>query len=313
MSEELKEYFQKLKNDRNENIFLFYQFYKYPNIYLGGSEDNTMNNYYNYGSIKTLVLCEDFFHFLYLCFDDKDFVLRLENDGLNNNLLIKIRYLIFDFIEFREHYNSDLEDEEFRQFFRGNKPIGKYATKYNNLQLSGLVKYYKRCGWLYEIKLPKSKALQVDKDLLNWLKFINDVILDVYHEKYIEVIDTENFLINSIKNEEYDALYRLVYFLDDDFLINKKYFRALVCSNNFLDLCFSELLNRDLSYNLIKKIIDVLEMSLDLQNEDTILEYENLCGVISEKRVNEYNCELADVILRKFYDKVQNSKILQLY
>lgn len=309
----IKEYLKELSRNSDNRLFLFYDFYRNPNSALGGSDNKTMEDYYNYGNIKYLVKCEGFFDFLNLCTYDESFMNKLENEGNNNNLLGKIRKLIFDIEEYRNHYFKDLEDEKFRSFFKNIAPIGEYNKKYNVWQLCGLMDYYKRCGWLYEIGMNHEQTLNIRESIISSLKSNNNFMLDVYNEKYVEPLIREDFMIEEIKNGNYQEIDSIFLLNSDGYLFDKIAFKALVCSNKFLDLCDDELLDRDLPFYVINRIMDLVEMSIEFHDLDFSEGYEYLYILLGEKKVGQYNSELAHEILNKFRSKIKDKKVIKLY
>ena len=54
-------------------------------------------------------------------------------------------------------------------------------------------------------------------------------------------------------------------------------------------------------------------MSIDFHNLDFDEEYEWLYNIVGERKVRDYNSELAADILDKFESKIRNSKVIRLY
>lgn len=72
--QEIKEFVSKLEQTEKEQYFRLYRFYKNPQLSLGGSEESTIDNYYEYGDIKHFILNNIFFEFLELCLKDEEFL-----------------------------------------------------------------------------------------------------------------------------------------------------------------------------------------------------------------------------------------------
>ena len=103
--------------------------------------------------------------------------------------------------------------------------------------------------------------------------------------------------------------------MDNPEFMDKKTFKALMCSNKLLDLCKRKLLRRNLSFNVMEKIVVLIDVSIDLHEEnfeeDSTFEwYYNMIG---KKRVNEYDVDLAREVIDKFDKKVKSTKVLKLY
>lgn len=313
MSAKIKEFLYKLSQETNLHMFLLYNFYYNPADVLGGSEDETLKEYYNYGMVKELIKIPQFFEFLQLCMSDIDFCKRIENDGINNNLLAKIRYLIFDFQDYRDNYNEDLEKEELKNVIKNKAPMGAYKDKYGIGGLISIQQHFEKCEWLYDLGIPHENTLEVSDNLLFNLICRNNLALDVFYEKYEEIPMLEDNLMKSMARGDFESLERVLGVITDFTFVNKKYTKALVCSNKFLELCVSELLDKEISYFDINRIMALIKTSINLYNFNISLELEWLYYLIGENKRKEYNIELAKFVLDKFSEKLVSTKLIRLY
>lgn len=94
MGEAVKNYLKEMALNKDENMFLFNQFYLHPDIILVGEDESTIGEYYKYGKIKDLLLSYKIFEFMLLCMSDKEFRERI--DG-RENLARKMGFMAYDF------------------------------------------------------------------------------------------------------------------------------------------------------------------------------------------------------------------------
>ena len=150
MGEEIKKYLHKLVKENNGYVFMFYQFYLHPDVYLGGESEETIKDYYNYGYIKELLVSYKKFEFMILCLSDEDFRRRI--DG-RINLVRKMRFMAYDFREYRNKHREVFNNESFINMLYGKEKIGEWREKYNILTLLSYKDYYDKFGWMYNISL----------------------------------------------------------------------------------------------------------------------------------------------------------------
>lgn len=313
MGEKVKNYLKEMALNNDGNMFLFNQFYLHPDIILGGEDESTIEEYYKYGRIKDLLLSYKIFEFMLLCISDKKFRKRI--DG-RENLARKMGFMAYDFLECRNHYIEDFNNESFIRVLNSEEPIGKWKEKYNILEISLLVDYYKKYGWIYNIGLEHAKTLKVSDKLIGKLQKELDNWSWVYYEEYIEPKRLEDGFISALdKGNYYEVINIANFYMDNPEFMDKKTFKALMCSNKLLVLCKRKLLRRNLSFNVMEKIVFLIDVSIDLHEEnfeeDSTFEwYYNMVG---KKRVSEYDVDLAKTIVDKFDEKVKNTKVLKLY
>lgn len=312
VNDELKEFLINYGQDLSNDLLLFYQFFYNPKLVLGGDGDSTLKNYYKFGRLKELVRANSFFQFLNLCLGDYDFCRRLENEGINKNLLIKIRYIIFDFQEYKKHYNKDLESKEFSEVIKGQMPLGSYVKKYGLGEMLSIKDHYDKCGWMYNT-IPYERTLNVSESLLSTLIWKNDWASEVFKERYEDIPNFEKFLIQNMSLGEYDSLQFLACNSKEYSYFNNKYNKALVCSNRLLDACRLDIINHDLSYDTIIKFIDLLNMSIDLHNLNFDSGHEWLYNLVGSKKIKQYNIELAMSVRDLFVEKISQSKLIRLF
>ena len=313
MGEKVKNYLKEMALNNDGNMFLFNQFYLHPDIILGGEDESTIDEYYKYGRIKDLLLSYKIFEFMLLCISDKEFRERI--DG-RENLARKMGFMAYDFLEFRNNYIEDFNNESFIRMLNSEEPIGKWKEKYNILEISFLVDYYKKYGWIYNIGLEHVKTLDVSDKLIDKLQKELDDWSWVYYEEYIEPERLEDGFISALdKGNYYEVINIASFYMDNPEFMDKKTFKALMCSNKLLDLCKRKLLRRNLSFNVMDKFIELIEMSIDLHEENFEEEskYEWYYNMVGKRRVSEYNSDLAYDIIDKFYKKIRNTKVLKLY
>lgn len=220
------------------------------------------------------------------------------------------------FLEYRNHYIEDFNNKGFIRVLNSEEPIGKWKEKYNILEISLLVDYYKKYGWIYNIGLDHGKTLDVSDKLIDKLQNELDNWSWVYYEEYIEPERLEAAFINELdKGNYYEVINIVNFYMDNPEFMDKKTFKALMCSNKLLDLCKRKLLRRNLSFNVMEKIVFLIDVSIDLfeENFEEDSTFEWYYNMVGKKRVSEYNVVLAKEVIDKFDNKVNNTKVLKLY
>jgi len=313
MGEAVKKYLKEMGLNKDSNMFLFNQFYLNPDIILGGEDESTIEEYYKYGRIKDLLLSYNIFEFMLLCMRDPDFRERI--DG-RQNIVRKINFLVYDFREFRNNFIDDYYNKTFVRMINSEKCIEEWKEKYGRTIISSLVDHYKKFGWLYNIGLKHENTINIDDNILKELMQSCSLWQDIYREKYIEPEKIENIFINELDKGNYsEVVDRVNLYMNDPEYMDNKSFKALICSNKLLDLCKRKLLRRNLSFNVMEKIVFLIDVSIDLheldfEEESTFEWYYNIVG---KKRVSEYNVDLAREVIDRFDNKVKNTKVLKLY
>lgn len=302
----IDEFLKKVEKENKEQLFRLYRFYKNPKDSLGGDDDQTIENYYEFGDIKYFVLNNTFFEFLDICLRDKTF-----KEKLNLNLLRKLRFLLFDSIDFKNEYFEPLEDEYLRDFCKGKVPCGAICSKkYSTFELFGIVQHYKRFGWIYEIGVGKEKLDNLNVDLIDKLKRQNTLDLEIYHEKYIEPELQRKTLLNSIMEDDYKDTFNSV--LASRSAHDRKIFLNLVCDNEFTVIVETELLNKDLPNKVIENIIEIIEMSSNFKRIEAN-KYENFWFYYNQlkDKISVYNYKKAESLIPLLKRKL-NKKIIKL-
>lgn len=300
----VKEFLQNLEKIDEEQFFRFYRFYKNPKDSLGGDEEDTLENYYEFGDIKYFILNNTFFEFLELCLKEEEFQKKL-----NLNLLTKIRYILFDSKDFKREYFAPLEDEHLRNFCKNKEPIEPlYREKYNALELVAIYEKYKKFGWIYEMKLDKKRVDNLNTDLIDKLCLQNTYQIEVYKEKYIEPQQQRKHLLNRVLTDDYSNNINCV--LANYGAHDKKIFLNLVCDNEFLQIV-DELLKKELPNIVINHIIEILDMSINFKKlrtsmyEDFWIHYNQI-----EEKIKVYDYRKAEFLISLFRNKT-NKRVLK--
>lgn len=172
--------------------------------------------------------------------------------------------------------------------------------------------HYDKCGWMYNI-VPYERTLNVSKSLLVELIKKNNFASDAFREKFEDIPNFEKFLIQNMILGEYDSLQFLACNNSEYKYYYNKYNKALICSNILLDACLTDLLNHNLSYDIIIKFIDLLNMSIDLHNLNFDSGHEWLYNLVDSKKIKQYNVELALKVRDLFVEKIFQSKLIRLF
>ena len=150
---QVRKFLSKIEQEDINQYFRLYKFYLNPKVSLGGNDESTLEEYYEFGDIKHFILNNTFFQFLRICLQDKRFTSKLDL-----TLLSKIRFILYDSKEFKREYFIGLEDKYLREWCKNQVPLVPiYSKKYNIYQLIGIATIYKKYGWIYELELNKEQ------------------------------------------------------------------------------------------------------------------------------------------------------------
>lgn len=318
MNKKTKELMHSLELYDKNNYFLFQRFYRNPSEVLGGSDEQTIDHYQDYGEIKQLVFNKSFFNLMNCLFDYNDWDSNF-SEKLNLNLLRKLKFLCYDTINFRknslENYIEDLHDEYLRKFCRNEVPLGHYTKKYNVLELSCIIEHFNKYGWLYELGINQEKIDEVNVDDIRELMYRIQSEIDIYYEKYIQPLEEQKDILKRIENENYEddnCLFLMVRKGED-----KKSINALVCCNEFLEIINNTLLQKKLPKIVIENIINILSIGIKLKtyildveyNEESAFKY--LC-ILGEERIKNFNYKEAERLISLLIKKLREKSNCKL-
>jgi hypothetical protein len=296
MDRKRKEFLRKLEEEDTDNYFLFYKFYFFPSRVLGGSDDETIDKYYEYGDIKRLILNYKFYEFLEICMEDKTF-----KEKLDFNLLRKIRFILFDCKDFKNEYISDLEDDYLQKFCQGEVTSGPvYSKKYKSIELWLISEHYKKVGWIYKLNISDEKD-KIDINLLKDLIRTNESEQNVYYATYIEPINIRKRLLDSLKKGNYN------FFVDME-LRDRRKFRSLICDNEFLSVAKEYLFPIELPPEVIDNIIYIIDIGIDFKkmNSDKYTNFNYYYELLGKERVKEFSYQEAIEVKNLFEKKKKN-------
>ena len=303
MSNEIREFLKNTSNSSDKVNFIFYKFYLKPSEVLGGSEEETLDKYYLYGNIKSLIINNDFLKFLQLCLRDEEFT-----NKLNNVLLKKIRYILFDSKEYIDSYINDLKSPQFKSFLDGEIPLpNKYRKKYNFLDIYALSDLYNRVGWIYNLNID-------NKDIEKYNMYLNSELIQtinfkeqLYYEKYIKPNEERKYILKRIAEDNYDDVDSCFLYLYDGH--SRKVFPAIICDSEFISVVEEKLLYKDLPTIVLKNIIDILEVSINFKTmNDCYANFELLYDMLEKKKIASFNHTNALLLIDKLSKKKPNPK-----
>ncbi len=303
MNAEIKDYLKNTSKSNDKVNFIFYKFYLKPSEVLGGSEEETLDKYYLYGNINSLIINNEFLKFLQLCLRDEEFTSKL-----NDVLLRKIRYILFDGKEYIEKYIEDLKSPQFKSFLDGEIPLpNKYRKKYNILDIYALSDLYNRVGWIYNLNIDS-------KDMKNYNMYLNNELIltigfkqQLYYEKYIKPNEERKSILKRIAEDNYDDVDSCFLYLYDGH--SKNVFPAIICDNDFISIVEKKLLHRDLPNIIIKNIIDILQVSINFKTmNDCYADFELLYDMLEKKKIDGFNHNNALSLIDKLSKKKSNPK-----
>ncbi len=303
--QEIKEFLSKIEQTDKEQYFRLYKFYRNPQLSLGGSEESTIEKYYEYGDIKYFILNNTFFEFLELCLKEREFEKKLDF-----NLLRKIRFLLYDSKEFKKMYFEPLEDPYLRDWCNNKVPIGPiYGKRYNMLDLYGISCRYQEHGWIYDLGLPKEQIDSLNTQLIEHLMDVNSLDQEVYYEKYIKPEEDRRSLLNRIKEEDYENYQNCFLYGRDG--SDRKVFLHLVCDNEFLQIVEENLLKQPLPKIVIQNIIDILQVGIDFRTLNKIYEdFDYHYQQLGKEKVQSFDYKRAKRLISMLLEK-ENPKIIK--
>ncbi len=303
MSNEIREFLKNTSTSNNKVNFILYKFYLKPSEVLGSSEENTLNKYYLYGNINSLIVNNEFLKFLQLCLRDEEFTSKLDNV-----LLKKIRYILFDSKEYIEKYIKDLTSPQFKSFLDGEIPLpNKYRKKYNFLDIYALSDLYNRIGWIYSLNITSKDIKKYNKYLNNELILTVDFKEQIYYERYIKPTEERRNILNRISEDDYEDIDSCFLNLYDGH--SRKIFPHIICDNEFISAVEKNLLHKDLPNIIIKNIIDILEVSINFKTmNDCYADFELLYSMLDKKKIESFNHSSALALIDKLSKKKTNPK-----
>lgn len=304
MPDEIKSFLKKIEKEDRKQYFILGKFYLNPEVSLGGSEEETIEQYQNYGDIKKLMLNSYFYEFLEICLKQKNFI-----NKINFNMFRKLSFLIFDTLDFKERYIKDLEDDELRACFNtGFDTDLKYQKKYKTIEFYGLYNRNKEHGWIYDLKISREEIDKLDNGFLFSLKSEISLLGEIYYDKNIQPEEDRKMAILRVKTDSYDDIYNC--FLSRP-PMSKEIFDTVVCDNEFLGIVEEVLLNKDIPDIILKNIIEIIEIGINFKTLRTDLyqDFTLFYNQLGREKISEFNLKNANKLLILLKQKLSSPRL----
>lgn len=281
MSEELKAFFEKIKD--SGDLFLFLRLYHNPSSVLGDKQDmdeakEEYNNLHNYCD---LMLNNNLTEFIELALKDDEF--RKKADF---QTWIKLSFFLYDSADFKKYHYIQY-DEDLIKLFKGEMTVFEFLDKKGLPRINGSVmglmgryNIYKKFTRLFEHNYSKEQVESFDENksssVRSWVNFRMEVI----KEKAIDKQRDKETALNWIQEDDYsdngdiDNMYLYRYVLKSDFIepyslrpgICFTALDNLVCENRFLDI-----MQQILEQGVIKGIpldnaIEIINMGIQIKS-----------------------------------------------
>ncbi len=204
-------------------------------------------------------------------------------DVLNYNTIDKIEY-----------------EEFFKPYLSNNNLLEFLEVALDDLDFRNNLDYYEIRTLqtiIYMSKKDNKKTYNL-KEADNMMKMLEFYIKVKKLFKSKSTNDNKNF-IDKLKEEE-DPLY--VYDINDYKIIT-----SIVCDNNFLKKINEKYLNQDTPYYIIKKVIEVLELSINIHYDYELgIKINVYFEYISKEKIRNYNASDAEKYLNLLLNKLNN-------
>lgn len=304
MTAEIKKFLERVEKSNPQNYLYLCRFYYQPEKSLGSSAEETIENYQDYGDIKSLVLNPSFFHFLTLLEKEPHFY-----SGLSLNLLRKLRFILYDSKDFIEHYTPELTNPELQAIFKERKPLSEsIIKKYSRLNLISLAGIYYQYAWIYDLDIPKEVLNKINVTTLDNLLFYLALRYDFKYSHEVEPLKEKERIYSRIKNDDYNDLQNCLLAKYEG--SSNIAFRYLICENAFLDVVQNDLLPQYLPKVVIEHIIEILTISVDFKTMNA--KYENFWALyesLGKERIKSFDYERAKKLITLLQSKMEQPKL----
>ena len=306
MSEELKHFFEKLKD--TQDFFLFWRLYNNPSSVMGSNQDNDESEaeYYDLYDYFNLMMNNNLTEFICLILGDDDFFKKASAQTWR-----KFAWFLYDSIEFKKNH-SLFDNHDLMLLFKEEMTVSEYFNQHGHSTLISIIaKYeiYKKYSRLHEHGYSKKQIDDYDLEKANYIRGLVNLKLTVIKEAKAKQTNKENVL-KTIENDDYSGCVNLTngylyrHRLLNDFInpfalfpgISLKVFDELVCENRFLDIIEYKLDCGLISGIPLDNALDIIEMGISIKNGE--INYE-LAERLNSKLLMEFDLKHAENLVSR--------------
>lgn len=314
MSEALKLFFEKIKDDKN--FFLFWRLYHNSSGVLGNKQhmDEAEEEYNNLYDYCELMMNNNLVEFIDLALNDNRFTEQADIQTWR-----KLSFFLFDSADFKKHHHIQY-DEDLIKSFKGEitviELLDKKGLPHINGSIMGLIdKYniYKKYVRLFEHNYSKEEVENYDEskasNVRGWVNLrIEDIKKrTIYKQRRKETILGWILEDDYSENADYDNMYLYRYQLKSDYAelytlfpgLCFTSFDDLVCENRFLDV-MQQLLEQGIINGIpLDNAIEIINMGIRVKS-------------YKEPNANFFRKRLGDKLVKEFDIKRAETLISEL-
>lgn len=231
-----------------------------------------------------------------------------KKDEYNYFLMRKLYSKHKDVLNYNNIDNIEYEDF-FKPYICNNNLLEFLEVSFDDFDFRKSLSYYElktiyTIIYMSEIKCKESYNYELSSNIKEMLK---------YYIKFkrlleIEPIEDRKKFIKRIVEDDYNNPGSCVLYSYD--IDHYKIVNSVVCDNEFLKIIQEKFLNVDIHSSILKKIIEILELSINIYNDYNLgIKNNKYFEYIKEDKIKIYNIELAEEYLKLLKRNLKNNKI----
>ena len=320
MSEELKQFFNKIKN--SQDLFLLWKLYKNPSSVIGNKQDmdEAEEEYYNLYDYCRLMMNNNLTEFIQLILYDSNFLGKEDIQTWR-----KLGFFLYDSADFKVYYHM-LDDPDLLPLFRNDITIQEYIKRKGSFQpkfpLLEMYNAYQKYKKLFKYHYPKEQIDNYDEKKAAHVRSMINLRLNVIRERTIEREENKKIAMKQVEEDDYsndadlDNTFLYKYQLFTDFWelyslfpnLCMKTFDNLVCENKFLDIIEHKLDKGKIDGIPLDNALDIINMGINIK-KFIISDWEMLAGRLGMDLVRNFDLHHAESLVSKItLYRIQNSR-----
>ena len=330
MSEELKKFFDRIKDD--EDLFLFWRLYHNPSSVLGDKQDvdEAEEEYNNLFDYCRLMMNNELTEFVRLALHDDDFSKRVDIQVWR-----KLNFFLYDSVDFKKNYHL-LDDEDLEKLFKAEITVVEYLNRKGLPHIKGTVlelisefNIYKKYMRLFEYRYSKEQVENYSSEESASVRDMVNLRIKVIFEKTIQKQLFKDFLLKRIEEDDYSEngniqdMYLYWHRLKSDVIepyslypgLSFEILDNLVCENRFLSIIEQKIEQGQIAMMPLDNVIEIIVMGVRIKKyqEPDIDFFRVRLGEDLIKRFDLKRAEslISKLTLYRIASQKQTSKIIQ--